>query len=129
METGYTHCYDHLTIQDDSSGERWDLCGEEVPGDLELQTDSITVTLFTDSYNNYDGFRMFFQTTGDATQSSPSSSSTSPPATTTESSCGGEEWQCGSGECLADQLVCDGNMDCSDGSDEANCSPNTSTDY
>ena len=70
LETGYTHCYDHLTIKDESSGERWDLCGDEVPGDLELQTDTITVTLFTDSYNNYDGFRMFYQSTGDATKPS-----------------------------------------------------------
>ena len=127
METGYTHCYDHLTIQDMISGESWDLCGEEVPGDLELQTNSISVSLFTDSYNNYDGFRMFFQTTGEATHSSPSSSSPTP-ATTTESSCGEGEWECGSGECLELPLLCDGNINCQDGSDEADCSPNTSNE-
>ena len=30
LETGYTHCYDTLTVTDATSGESWDLCGEEV---------------------------------------------------------------------------------------------------
>ena len=124
LETGYTHCYDHLTIQD-SAGQVWDLCGDNVPADMELQTDSITVTLYTDSSNNYAGFRMFYQATGDATP--PISSSTLPP-TTSESQCDRGEWQCGSGECVSDGLLCDGDINCGDGSDETNCSPNTSNE-
>ena len=65
LETGYTHCYDTLTIVDDSTGQSWSLCGEDVPDDIVLETDRVTVTLVTDSYNNYDGFRMFFKTSGD----------------------------------------------------------------
>ena len=30
LETGYTHCYDTLTVTDATSGQSWDLCGEEV---------------------------------------------------------------------------------------------------
>ena len=124
LETGYTHCYDHLTIQDLATGQRWDLCGDKVPADILLQAERITVTLFTDSYNNYEGFRMFYQTTGDVTYP-PSTVSSSPP-TTSWDQCGAGQWQCQAGDCIAQSEVCDGDINCGDGSDEADCSPNTS---
>lgn len=36
--------------------------------------------------------------------------------------CGPAEATCANGDCVLKSLVCDGNFDCADGSDERNCS-------
>lgn len=35
--------------------------------------------------------------------------------------CEDNEWRCGNGQCLPQDVVCDSKMDCVDGSDEASC--------
>ena len=65
LETGFTHCYDYLRIKNARTGESWDLCGEDVPGDMSLDTDEVEVTLFTDFANNHEGFRMTYKTSGE----------------------------------------------------------------
>ena len=40
------------------------VCCCQVPGDLVLATMGVLVELSTDSYNNYAGFRMWFQASG-----------------------------------------------------------------
>lgn len=80
LETGFTHCYDYLRITNSRTGESWDLCGEDVPSDLNLDTDKVEVTLFTDFANNHEGFRMTYQTSGEMnTTPSPTT-----PGSTTE---------------------------------------------
>ena len=39
-----------------------------MPGDLVLDTVGVLVELSTDSYNNYAGFRMWFQSSGATTE-------------------------------------------------------------
>ena len=34
-----------------------------------------------------------------------------------------EEFTCNDGECIYNRWLCDGDNDCSDGEDEANCTP------
>ncbi|XP_038123519.1 suppressor of tumorigenicity 14 protein homolog [Cyprinodon tularosa] len=47
------------------------------------------------------------------------------------SDCEPNEWRCGNGVCLPQDVVCDNVMDCEDGNDEATCksSPNMCSDY
>ena len=82
LETGFTHCYDFLRVTNKKTGESWDLCGEDVPGDMSLDTDEVEVTLFTDFANNHEGFRMTYKTSGEMnTTPSPTS-----PVSSTEGS-------------------------------------------
>ncbi|KAJ1522549.1 hypothetical protein ONE63_001735 [Megalurothrips usitatus] len=45
------------------------------------------------------------------------------PTTRPPQVCGAHEATCSSGECVPKSTVCDGNLDCSDGSDEMRCNP------
>ena len=38
-----------------------------------------------------------------------------------EPGCDETEFSCGDGECMPNKRLCDGNIDCLDGRDEANC--------
>ena len=43
------------------------------------------------------------------------------PTTRPPTACGFSEATCANGECIARAAICDGDTDCSDGSDEASC--------
>ena len=68
------------------TGESWELCGEEPPADMTLTTGTLRVRLVTDSYNNYEGFRMNFKTSGDVVSTTSDPATTSDVVSTTSSS-------------------------------------------
>ena len=94
LETGFTHCYDYLRVTNKKTGESWDLCGEDVPEDMSLDTDRVEVTLFTDWANNHEGFRMTYQTSGEMnttpTSTTPGSTTEGPSTSPGESTTGGD---------------------------------------
>ena len=93
LETGFTHCYDYLRVTNTRTGESWDLCGEDVPEDMSLDTDKVEVTLFTDWANNHEGFRMTYLTSGEMNTTpeptTPGSTTEGPSTSPGESTTGG----------------------------------------
>jgi len=117
-------CYDALTIYKGttvSSGVLAELCGERVPSPIHQTASSFLVTLKTDYMTHYEGFQLNFWTKGNSTNPPVTTTPVTTAGPTTPSPCAEGEWHCSSGECIPSSSKCDGNADCSDGSDEDHC--------
>ncbi|KAM6172235.1 membrane frizzled-related protein [Erethizon dorsatum] len=105
MENVASCIFDRLEISPDPDGPLLRVCGKVPPPTLNTNTSRLLVAFVSDSSVEASGFQAWYQ----AVAPGPGS-------------CAQDEFPCDKLICLLPESVCDGFVNCADGSDEANCS-------